>query len=229
MAKIKLGDSIVAISGKSGGRVYSKNRGGSYMKNWVKPTNGRTTAQTLVRTIFTALSQAWAGIGAANQNGWIQASTTFQIKNVFGDLKTLAGNALYIALNKNLADVNIASIDTAPTKVVSTILDTPATVASTGAQTLVATFAGAIAADIAVKVFASPSLSAGVSTAGAKMRQIDVLDPAQIAAYSATTAYLAKFGTIGPAGNKIFLMFVPVAIANGQLSNTVRQTVIIGA
>jgi len=229
MARIKFGNVVVDMRGKISGNVYSKNRGGAYSRVRVIPTNPQSSAQNAVRAVFTALSQAWQGLTATQREGWSQATVNFPVSNSLGDTHTLSGNALYVSLNKNLDDVNIAAIDDAPIRVVATPLDIPSIVADESAQILVATFAGTIPADIAVKVFASATTSAGVSSIGSKMRQIAVLDAGSTATPSLTAAYLAKFGTIGAVGGKIFLKFVPVAIANGQLGSTIRTSTVIVA
>lgn len=229
MARIKFGNVVVDMRGKVSGNVYSKNKGGAYSRVRVVPVNPRSAAQNLVRSVFTALSQAWQGLTETQRSGWSQAAVNFPAKNSLGDTHTLSGNALYVSLNKNLDDVNIAPIDEAPTRVVATPLDIPTIVADSSSQTLVPTFGSTIPADVAVKVFASASTSAGVNSIGSKMRQIGVLAPGSTATPSLTAMYLAKFGTIGDAGSKIFLNFVPVAIANGQLGSTIRTSTIIVA
>ena len=229
MARIKFGNIVVDMRGKISGNVYSKNKGGAYSRVRVVPTNPRSAAQNLVRSVFTALSQAWQGLSDSERSGWIQAAINFPAKNSLGDSHTLSGNALYVSLNKNLADVALSAIDTAPSKVVATPLDIPTVVADASSQTLVATFGSTIPADVAVKVFASASVSPGVNSIGSKMRQIGYKAAGSAAISSLTTDYLAKFGAVGAAGDKIFLEFVPVAIANGQLGSTIRTSVIIVA
>ena len=44
MAKIKFGMMMTDASGKLGGQVFSKNRGGSYVRTKVTPTNPQTAA-----------------------------------------------------------------------------------------------------------------------------------------------------------------------------------------
>lgn len=227
MAKIKFGNIVVDMRGKISGNVYSKNKGGAYSRVRVVPVNPRSEAQNAVRAVFTALSQAWQGLTASQRNGWSQATVNFPATNSLGDSHTLSGNALYVSLNNNLSDVGIAPIDDAPSRVVATPLEIPTIVADESSQTLVATFGSTIPADVAVKVFASATTSAGVASIGSKMRQIGVLDAGSTATPSLTAMYLAKYGTIGAVGGKIFVNFVPVAIANGQLGSTIRTNVVI--
>ena len=63
--KIKWGAMVVDGSGKLGGHVASKNRGGSYFRTKVTPTNPNSTSQAAVRSRLTALSQAFRALTIA--------------------------------------------------------------------------------------------------------------------------------------------------------------------
>ena len=52
MAKIKFGMMMTDASGKLGGQVFSKNRGGSYVRTKSTPVNRQSSAQMNVRGIF---------------------------------------------------------------------------------------------------------------------------------------------------------------------------------
>src|SRR5689334_14742391 len=102
MGKIKLGSIVVDIRGKVGGHVYSKNRGGSYMKNKVTPSNPQTSSQTSIRAVFTSLSQGWRDLTNDERLQRESAVQGFARTDVFGDVKNPTGNTLYIRLNMNI-------------------------------------------------------------------------------------------------------------------------------
>ena len=229
MASIKFGNVVVDMRGKISGNVYAKNKGGAYSRVRVKPANPKSTAQSAVRASFTTLSQGWRALTATQMQSWIQAVGNFSRKNRLGDAHNLSGNSLYVSLNKNLADVGIAPISVAPAPADVTSVAVTTAVASTGAQTLVITLTGAVPDNTSIKVFTSETVSAGVASIGSKNRQIASFPAAHAAALTLTTPYLAKFGSIGAVGSKIFYKIVPVNATTGQAGAAITGTIVIGA
>jgi hypothetical protein len=71
------------LNGKLNGTVYARNKGGAYIRTWVKPTNPRTVAQSSVRSTFTDSSKAFAALGQAIKGSWnFYASTYFKPKRI---------------------------------------------------------------------------------------------------------------------------------------------------
>ena len=68
MAKIKFGMMMTDASGKLGGQVFSKNRGGSYVRTKVTPTNPQSTAQMSIRGIFASISSRWSSLTEAQRS-----------------------------------------------------------------------------------------------------------------------------------------------------------------
>ena len=229
MASAKYGNIIVDMRGKINGNVYSKNKGGAYVRVRVKPSNPRSSAQSAVRGAFTTNSQAWRALTDNQRASWLQGAINFQRSNRVGDKHILSGNALYQSLNKNLSDVGIAAISTCPAPADVTPVTVATAVASTGGQTLVITLGGAVPTGTSIKVFASETTSAGVNSVGTKLRQIASFAAAHAAALTLTTPYLAKFGTVGAAGSKIFYKIVPVNAVTGQAGAAVSNVIVIGA
>jgi len=58
------------LSGKLGGSVYSRNKGGSYVRTWARPTNPRTSAQLGVRSAFADASTAWNQLDDTKKASW---------------------------------------------------------------------------------------------------------------------------------------------------------------
>ncbi len=227
MAKIKFGNIVVDMRGKISGNVYSKNKGGAYSRVRVVPSNPQTSYQSFVRGLFTFLSQAWRGLTPVQRASWNSGVGNFQRTNNLGDKHSLSGNALYVSLNKNLTDVNLPPIDECPSPEAVEVVEVVSAVADASAQTLVITLGGAVPANTSIKVFASPTLSAGVNSAGTKMRQITSYPAANIAALTLTTPYLARMGGIGAVDSKIFYEIVPVNETTGQKGASFRGVIII--
>jgi hypothetical protein len=227
MASIKFGNVVVDMKGKVSGNVYAKNKGGAYSRVRVIPANPKSVDQEAVRANFTALSQAWRGLTQTQRDSWYQASINFPRKNRIGDVHNLSGNALYNALNRNLFDVGLSAIATAPTPASVGTVSIASVVADNSAQTLVITLDAVVPAGTRLKIFASATLSAGINSVGTKLRQIDTAAVGAGVALTETTAYLAKFGAIGAVGSKIFISLVPVNTTTGQAGATITATTVI--
>lgn len=213
--KAKFGAIVVDGRGKIGGHVASKNRAGSYFRTKVTPVNPSTAAQVNARSRFTNFAQAWRGLTANQRAAWNSAVTDFKKTNIFGDLNSPSGFNLYQRLNNNLAVIGQAAIDVPPlpgSVEYFTALSVTG-VSNTGVVTL--NFDPAVPAGQSVKLFATPPMSAGKNYAKESFRLIDVLTSADASPLAITTAYNAKFGSVGEAGQKFFVKAVFVDDATG--------------
>lgn len=227
MASTKFGNIIVDMRGKISGNVYSKNKGGTYSRTRVVPTNPQTSYQTTRRSILTSLSQAWRGLTAAQRTSWINAVGNYKRINRVGDQINLSGNSLYVSLNKNLQDVGIAANASAPAPASVDTVTVSTFVADTTAQTFILTLGGAVPANTSLKIFVTETLSAGVNSPGTKLRMLTYASATDGPGITMTTEYLARFGAIGAAGSKIFYELVPVNETTGQLGAPVKGVITI--
>jgi hypothetical protein len=214
--KTKFGSIIVAGSGKIGGHVASKNRGGSYLRTKVTPANARTTFQSGVRALFTLLSQAWRGLLDAQRIAWNAATPDYAKTDIFGDLRNPSGLNLFQKLNNNLQSIGVAILDDppAPASVDACVITSIGNSLTVPSFQLI--FAPAISENIKVKVFATAPMSAGKSFVKSEYRLIEVLDDTNVSPYSLIAAYEAKFGNRGEAGQKIFVKLLPINVVTGQ-------------
>lgn len=227
MAKIKFGNIVVDMRGKIAGNVYSRNRGGAYARVRVVPINPNTSFQSAVRAVFTLLSQAWKSITATERTSWAQAVGNFARINNLGDSHNLTPNSLYVSLNKNLADVNLPRIDTAPSPAsVESVVVTAAT-AENVAQTVIILLDAIVPTNTSLKVFVSPTVSAGVNSIGTKLRQLTSFADGAPALLDLTTEYISRFGAVGAAGSKIFFKIVPVNETTGQVGASIEGVMVI--
>lgn len=229
MASIKFGNFIVGAAGKIAGNVYSRNKGGAYSRTWVKPVNPKSTAQLGVRNYVTSLSQAWRGLTQQVRDAWQGAADNFKRINRMAETIKLTGNALYVSLNKNLADVGIAAITNPPQPTDVGYATALSVVADNSSNSLVLTFTAVNDTNIRWKVFATPALSAGISSPGTRYRQIAASGTAEASPYTVSSDYNAVFGAIGAVGSKIFVKMVPVDISTGQMGSAIEAVAIIQA
>lgn len=228
--KIKWGALVVDGRNKIGGQVASKNRAGAYMRNKVTPVNPSTPAQIAARSRLSAQSQAWRGLTAAQRASFDAAVGDYAKTDIFGDIKNPSGFNLFVRLNSNLANIGASTITTAPAPVAVSVFDSVSLAAAEGAATLTATVSPADPpAGEQIVVRATAPQSAGVSFVKSEFRQIDVNATVSTGTIDLKAAYEAKFGSIAPAGNKIFVEFIHVNTTTGQVSQAQQVSAIIAA
>ena len=102
-ALIKMsGVGITEASGKLGGSVFSRTKGGAVLRNRVVGTNPQTVAQQAVRAIFGAISSAWRALTTEERENWNSIAEDYPYQNRLGETKILSGKALFQKLNNNL-------------------------------------------------------------------------------------------------------------------------------
>lgn len=213
MAKIKFGMMMTDARGKLGGQVFSKNRGGAYIRTKVTPSNPQSQAQAQVRSNLGTLSASWNALTALQIAGWNGAVNDWQSTDIFGDIKKPTGKNLFVKLGLNCLNNGLAVNNSAPQKIelpavneVSATLD-----AVTGALTIADL---PIFADGVYQIEATPPVPQGVSFVKNKFRVIASHEQSTAVDFTATTAYTAKFGSAVGA-EKIYFRIRPIG-ENGQ-------------
>ena len=220
MGKIKFGAIVVAISGKIGGTVFSRNRGGAYSKNWVKPLNPQTTKQSVVRAAMASVASAWKGLSADVRAAWDQAASSGEWNWIdrLGDVFSPNGFNLFMRLNQSLASVGFAMSTAAPVKQALTAITVDLTqmILTAGVLTTAdLTLSGAGTANERWLISASAPVSPGRTTAPSyKFLQFF---PSSFDTPDFTAAYIAEFGS-PVAGQKVFIKFQILEQTNGQRS-----------
>lgn len=225
MAKIKFGAMMVDASGKLGGQVFSKNRGGAYIRTKATPLNPQTTAQMAIRGIFASISSAWSGLTEESRQSFNNLVSSYARTDIFGDLRNPSGKNLFQRLNQNLVISGQAQITVCgePQEVpFANLLFVSGNVSDTN---LVASCAGDALGSKLV-FWATPGLSQGTKFVKNKLRQISVQDGSASADYDIWADYLVKFGT--PVAGANIYVGVRVINANGQASplEVVKATIL---
>lgn len=213
--KIKWGALVVDGRGKLGGHVAAQNRGGSYLRTKVTPSNPQSTFQTGVRNLFGSISAGWSDLSAANRNAWNNAVDNWKNTNIFGDLKIPSGKALYQRLNQQAQVVGYSALTTPPVKEDLPPSNVTEVLIDTTAETITATglYSGT---DATIQVFSSGVVSAGTNFVKNLMRMISHSGGAAYSPADAYDDYVARFGTPS-AGEKIFIGY-KVVLPTGQAS-----------
>ena len=215
MAKIKFGMMMTDASGKLGGHVFAKNRGGSYVRTKGIPTNPQTSFQNAIRSMFAAISSAWSGLAVSARLSWNEAVSSYATTDVFGDLRNPSGKALFQRLNQNLALSGQPQLTVCPqplavpngllslagADVSSTTLDIETQGDSTGSVMVIS---------------ATPKVSAGTSFVKNDFRDLVFTNGGVDAAIEIWGTYVARFGDI--AVDDHIYVGIRFVNANGQTS-----------
>lgn len=201
--KVKFGAVVVDGRGKAGGHVFSKNRGGAYMRTKVTPINPQTSFQAEVRARLTEFSQGWRELTETERAAWNTAVSNFTKTDVFGDIKKPSGINLYVRLNSNIQLGGGAAITEPP--VLSTAPNTVEVTVTSDASTptLSAAFTNSpVPADTAYVIECTSQQSPGKSFLKNQYRVLTVLPAAATTPANILAAYTARFGAL-IAGQKI--------------------------
>lgn len=223
---IKWGAMVVDGSGKLGGHIASKNRGGQYFKTKVTPVNPQTPFQTTNRAYFAQLSQGWSSLTAAQIRGWNEAVELFRYTNVFGDLKSLSGKSLYQQLNQNLLLTGQATIDDAPEPVA---VPAPTALEATGAVAVPAFDIATTGASTGSQLFvrATPILSNGTTFIKNRLRAVQTAAGGNDVSLDILADYTTRFEA--PTEGANIWVAVKAVNANGQASPEITAQAIISA
>lgn len=215
MAKIKFGAMMVDASGKLGGQVFSKNRGGAYIRTKTTPLNPQTTAQMAIRGIFASISSAWSGLTEESRQSFNNLVSSYARTDIFGDLRNPSGKNLFQRLNQNLVISGQAQITVCGQPQEVPFANLSEVLLNNAAPGINLSYAGDVTGSKVV-VWATPPLSAGTSFVKNKLRQIAVLNGGDGVTTDVASEYIAKFGAFEDDSNIYF--GVRVINSNGQAS-----------
>jgi hypothetical protein len=223
--KLKFGALVVDGSGKIGGHVVSKNRGGKYLRTKSTPTNPQTQAQTAQRATLGGLASSWPLLTDAQRLSFNSAVNDFIGTDIFGDQRTPSGNNLYVGLNMNTTNGGFPLLTSAPAKENVNLPVNLSADFDLSSETLRIAFSTELETDVKLLVYATPSLSPGKSYAKNQFRLIgsfiaagtDFEDTGEV-----YLAYVAKYGT--PALGANIQIAIRRVVASGQVSPLQKVT-----
>lgn len=226
--KVLLGAQNPDQRNKLAGWVASKNKYGNYWRRKVTPVNPQTSYQMAQRQQLGNLSSQWRSLTEAQRQSWISGSPNFPYIDIFGSQLILAGNVLFIALNKNLLNAGQTQIDTAPLPVAIPVLSISDLTATAGTPTLTFKIGTAtVPTGFSLMVYATPLITPGINFVKNRLRFLGVLS-ATANVVDAYSDWNARFGTL-VAGQKVFVSIALVNNTTGQAGVPVQAVVTVGA
>jgi len=198
MALLVPGAVVSVLSGKIGGVVFARNRGGAYARSYAIPTRVTSELAQAVKAAFAAASRAYANLTTAQIAAWDSYGQENPVSNRIGQLITLKGQSWFVGCNSRLiiagdSQLTVPPILPAPVIAVASEL----TVDVNGSVATVAVAAHDDDANMRVVIAGARSVSAGkryvenlyatltISAAGESGTTIDFADE-----------LVAKLGTI---------------------------------
>lgn len=104
------------IRGSIGGKVYSRNRYGPYIKNRVKPVNPNTARQQAARLNFSDIAEHWSStLTAAERTAWNLYGASVPVVNRLGQQIYLSGFNHFIRSNTPIKQVAGIVVEAGPT------------------------------------------------------------------------------------------------------------------
>jgi hypothetical protein len=192
--KVNFGMMITDGSGKLGGQVASKNRGGAYLRTKVKPSNPQTVAQQQARYKLTSSSKNWSSLSQTEIAAWNSATSSWIHSNVFGNKVTPTGKNLYTKLNVLLGNIGVAPITLPPVPASLSDIQGLSIATATISALTIAWTSGAVPAAENWLLEATKCVNAGRFFVKNLYRVIANIAPAATTPYNAFTAYETKFG-----------------------------------
>ncbi len=228
MAKILFsGVAGVDMRNALNGSVFSKNRGGAYVRTKVTPVNPQTTAQQNVRNRLSTNSAAWRGLTEAQRQAWIDAAINYPVTDIFGNTKILSGQQLYVRLNSNLDIIGAAHISTPLTPVAIPALALTLLTSDDSANTVIVTGTTPVPAGFALVFRGTGNVTPGKSFVKNLFRVVTSSAAAATSPYDISAAWTAMFGD-PVTGMKNFVQAFYISTTTGQAGIPVQvQTIVV--
>lgn len=197
MAIMTPGPTVAALSGSVGGTVYSRNRGGAYIRNRAIPVDPNSDAQQNVRAILASQSQAFSDLTDAQRAAWENWASQNPVINALGNSILLSGHQAFVQLNSRL-DLDDQTVLSAPPIINAPMaLDTLVLSADIGTGTFDVTFtATPLAAGVELWLLAAVINSPGITYIRNRLRFIGTSAAAETSPFDIQTLVEAVFGTV---------------------------------
>lgn len=218
MAKVLFSALISEMRNKLNGSVFSRNRGGNYLRNKVTPLNPQTTFQQAARALLITFSQTWRTLSSAEQEAWNNAVDQWATTDIFGNLRNPSGHQLFIRLNINIDLAGGTQISLPPAPQGVNAIDSLSLTADSAPQTYdVAYTPTPTPASHAMYLESTIGMSPGISNANSDFRFIALIPPASASPFAGIAAQTTKFGAV-IAGQKYFVRAKFIRTDTGEVS-----------
>ena len=211
MAKIQFGSGVAAISGRTAGTVFSRNKGGAYMRRFSIPTNPQTSKQDQARNRLSTASAAWRNLTQPQRDAWSAWALTHPVVDRLGASIVLTGHQAFVKIRTNAAIVGDATITVSPpadptfkNPVLNGVVGLDISEEEVNVGVGVALAEGDVLA-----IYATPPVSPGVTNAAAQERLVAIITIgngglAKDATIDLSDEYAEVFGALnGALGKKV--------------------------
>jgi hypothetical protein len=222
MAIMRPGPLAGQLSGRVGGVVFSRNRGGDYVRNGPSPTNPQSDYQVAVRNALSVASSYWDDMDDAARQAWRGWAQVNPIQNRLGESIRLQGNASYVSLNARKAFMGHTLSAVTPARSAPTPLLTITPTFDIGAGAFQLAFtATPLLDEFKVWILGCVITNVGVEFVKNRLRHFYTSASAQASPCNIETAFNARFG-VPTVGQKIVLLAGVFDNTYGMLSSMLR-------
>lgn len=216
MANIATGPVVADLAGKVGDNIYSRNRGGLYIKKFASPANPSSARQVEVRLSLKNAVLSWQAQTESNRIAWCAYANSLPFNSKLGNKIKVTG---YIAFMRHAVALkwqpgwgNLPVVKRQEFFVQDVTINTLSTTSlifdNSNSSSIL---------DIEVHISACASQSPGVMSFNTPVFREIVTDDVFNAQYDVTIRYQDEFGLLaGQAGKKIFFKFKWTNVVTGQ-------------
>ena len=240
MAKIVMQDGS-EIRGKIGGKVYSRNGAGAYVRKYVKPVNKNSATQQTARNNFASVSGSFRTLSLGERQTFVDMAPFYKRTDSVGNLVQPTASQLFSRINGKLLQNGIINQTTliktcpAPVEVPNVQTSGPAVNLTTqlfAPSTVFADGRTEVPADCALVVSVSPAISFGINRVpDSSFKKVYISDAGVDTADAANYTYQDLIDAVGvPSVQPNTTMWVQVVLFNkstGQESNYNRTALTI--
>jgi hypothetical protein len=112
MARIATGSIVADISGKVGDNIYSRNRQGPYVKEYVSPVQPDSVYQLSARDDLIAANVAWNNLSDDQYTAWVAFTSQFRKSSFCGSTYSPEPRSFFIGNYLNKVNLGISPIPT---------------------------------------------------------------------------------------------------------------------
>lgn len=224
MAKVRFGGGVAEMRRSLEGSTFSRNKGGSYVRQRVRPTNPNTQAQINKRQILSQLAKKWATeLSEPERTTWVDFAELNPRIDVLGEPILLSGIQMFISINERLLIANQPGLDAAPiNQTVQQLTSLTATFDIGTGDAYDIVFSPILIAGQFLQIFSTPTLSQGISFIKNRIRLIIPDDVGSTSPVNAKSKWEARFGLAPGVGAKIVTQARVLNSENGALSVPLR-------
>ena len=195
--KVILGPLVGQASGKLGGMVASRNRGGTYLRRRAHPVVVTSPEALATKARLAAVSAAWNDLTEAQREAWTLYAANNPITDRVGQKITLDGHTVYVKCNSLMSYIGAAYTTLPPTTPPPNALQTLSLTGDIGAGSVTAVFtATPLEAWQGIQLWANVEVDAARKYIEGRYRMCAISAGAQASPYDIQTVVEARLGTL---------------------------------